>query len=958
MGNQNQMNKIEKILLSNSKDELSTVIKAKILNFKFIENSNYINLSLIIHDYQCNQFIINNQGFQEDDKEIVFILRNIKLKMIKNTNYMEIKKYILNKKLSDNYNYQEIYHFNIPKIENNIFEINSNKFIALKLKVKEKDLITHFEYTAFDINNRQILIENLNEVSEQLENNKCYLFNGFTYYENTLHLTNISSIEIIDNNSIIEDIIFPLNINNIINNQIINLKGNIKDLIIEKYCITVEELNSHSEINIILNYDLIKKINPNNLCEFYSFKKIDNKTYKYTELSDIYSDNNTYIKIKVFNSNEQFYNRIKINDNYFIDIKDNINKDIITIKLDSKNQEPIFEQQFIYERIFNNITTSSYKFSLEVNNGRTNNFCTFLGEKGGYTYQAYFQSKEPNVLPKKIKIKIDDNNFQELSDFENFGNILKERITIINAVKQDFINNNYDNKVFKLEEKEFVDYEKHKNLKLYYLVKDKNDGNFVFEQANISVDKKNKETNEIFVFDLGENNFKREYFKLNFKEVYEISTIYEKIIKKEESLLDESEIYEINELFINRHLQKYFEEGIKKFIFVDVKNDYIILKKLLFLYIYYSFKENIVGRLYFISNLKKIIKIIYEADYINKIKVLIYYYFIIEHNYQYIKIIDPFNEKNNNYLHYKPFFEAFNFFFQIIDKQNEKCIFYQSIHQFNGKIKHDLIKDKNIYSGSIIPLLDIKFELIKNINRYFFINFDKNSNSNSTYSLPSQIITIFPYTFMNDDDFKIERRISTITLFLIFHEACGHFKTNMNNNKILLNSPNYSFDKNLNLIFTEFGKNDSGYIFEIILAGNIINVKSMMLNEKAEDLFNIKYYIKNNFDELKSKINEFKPAIIDKNKFCFCKYSEKEKSIKYHSIKETEEIEKNIEKYFSKEFVEKLKEIEKNLDNYNYNTLFPFFRVPKTMTQKTFNDLLKGNIVYEKFMKIDKDVNY
>ena len=429
-----------------------------------------------------------------------------------------------------------------------------------------------------------------------------------------------------------------------------------------------------------------------------------------------------------------------------------------------------------------------------------------------------------------------------------------------------------------------------------------------------------------------------------------MSEINKKVIKKEDCFLDENEIYKIDELFIAKDLQKYFEEGLKKYIFADAKNDYIILKKLLFLFIYYSFKKNIDGRLNFISNLKKIIKIINEADYINKIKVLIYYYHLIKNNYQYIKIIDVFNKKNNNYLDFKPFYDAFNLFFQIIDKQNEKSILYQAIHQFNGKIKHDLIKDIEIYSGSIISLLDIKFELIKNINRFFFINFDKNSNSYSTYSLPSQIITIVPYTFMTDNDFKFEKRISTISLFLLFHEICGHFKTNMNNNKILLNSPNYSFDKNLNLIFTEFGKNDSGYIFEIILAGNIVDAKLMMSNEKAEDLFNINYYIQNNFDELKSKINEFKPSII----------YEKEKSINTDNKKEKDNSKKNIEKKLSKEFIDELKEIEKNLDDYNYNTLFPFFCISKNMSQEEFNKLLKGNIVYEKFMKIvsNKDVNY
>ena len=404
------INKMKDKLYSNDKNNISQLINAKILYFFDIRNSNYIQLALNIFNKKCNNFIINKQSFDNKSTEIEFLLNSIKLKMIKNTNYLEIKEFKLNDFLSKNYENKGFYDFQIPKMKYELNSIKSKEFIAIKLKVKEEDLITHLEYTAYDINNNQILINNLNEFSEQLENCKCYLFNGFYYANNSLKQTNVSSIEIIERNSIIEDIKFPSNIDSYQNDEMINFKGNIKDLIIEKYIVIMEEFNTKNKIEIKLNYDLIRKINPGGLCEFISFKKISNKTYHYTGLSDIYSENNTYIDLKILNPNDQFYNRIKINNDYF-DINNNIINNNILLELNSKDKDLLFEQQFIYEKNINNKVVSSYKFTLEINKGRKNKFCTYLSKNGGYTYQLIFQSKNINSLPEQIKIKTEKNEF-------------------------------------------------------------------------------------------------------------------------------------------------------------------------------------------------------------------------------------------------------------------------------------------------------------------------------------------------------------------------------------------------------------------------------------------------------------------------------------------------------------------------------------------------------------------
>ena len=67
---------------------------------------------------------------------------------------------------------------------------------------------------------------------------------------------------------------------------------------------------------------------------------------------------------------------------------------------------------------------------------------------------------------------------------------------------------------------------------------------------------------------------------------------------------------------------------------------------------------------------------------------------------------------------------------------------------------------------------------------------------------------------------------------------------------------------------------------------------------------------------------------------------------------EIDEINQNEDYILLKPLLIKLKEVKKNLNKYNYNTLYPLFRVPKGMTKQRFKELLKDNIVYKKFMRM------
>ena len=939
---------IEDALLSNSREDIIKTIEAKII--QYTKKYNYFQLTLSFYGIKCSQFIISENIFNENNKNIQFSLEDIKLKMIKSINYLEIKEYIsLSRDLSENFT--EVYEFRLPKIIKNLNSIDSQKNIAVILKAKEKDFITSYSYNFYNISNKAITINSLNKFPIDFENQKCYLFNGFDYFNNKLTPTNISSIEIIDENSNIEDIIFPKNVNNCKNGDIINLKGNIKDLKIEKFLIEIEELETKNLIKLKLNLDLIKKINPNSLCEFIRLKKLNNNLYTFTNLSEVYSNSDTYVELKFndFYEKEKYYNRIKINDTYI-----NIDNETIIFKIDANNKDSIFEQKFIYEKYNDNKDNpinfsieSTYEFYLEINKGRKNSFSSFLNKKGGYTYQIYFQSKDENNLPTDIKIKKNEKDFITLSNFENFNNSLKKRITIINTIKQDFIKFDYKKRQFRLNELEFVDFGKYANLKLYYLIKTKKQ-NKTFIDYTIAEEGQD----EIFVFELLGENKKKANFIVEDKDRNNINTLFDLVYKtinneKNREPLNLSTINKIKQL-TKGALADNLKEGLKEFVFIDSKNVYDIIKKFTFIYMYaLNYKNSTILNLYN-NSFKKIINIIQDSDYLSRIKVLIYYFNYIGDSFYPATIIDIYDRENKDFYN-ELCFNSFNLFFQILDNQTEKSAFYQGIHQFNGKIREDLIKSISLYSGVIMNVNEIKFELVKNINRFCFINFREKYEAEAEFSLSSKIITFYPLSIDKSSEIIVNSNATpTIFLFLIFHEVCGHLKTNLNN---ITNSPPYHIDENLNLIFTEFNNNDSGFIFESMLIGNAINSENLLANKNSNELFNMQLYIKDNFNDLKKKVNEFNPKITYSKPIR--KYLDKKKP---KDINEKKEIiyKEKIHK-LPESFMEKLKEVEKDLENYNYHSLYPLFKIPNDMSPEEFKELLKDNPVYKKFMKVLPD---
>ena len=166
---------------------------------------------------------------------------------------------------------------------------------------------------------------------------------------------------------------------------------------------------------------------------------------------------------------------------------------------------------------------------------------------------------------------------------------------------------------------------------------------------------------------------------------------------------------------------------------------------------------------------------------------------------------------------------------------------------------------------------------------------------------------------------NIYKRATASTLFIIFHEIPGHLKTHINS---LDDSPGQVF---INEQEIKMPKPDSGFFFEYILAGNIINCKYFVNSDISETLLDEKLYLGDNFDELKVKLNQIKNALSPMNIDII---TDNEKKIKYLNGK-IEDVNENYDKmtidelfsFFSNLDEEKMAEM-KDSDAYKFFSSF------------------------------------
>jgi hypothetical protein len=121
-----------------------------------------------------------------------------------------------------------------------------------------------------------------------------------------------------------------------------------------------------------------------------------------------------------------------------------------------------------------------------------------------------------------------------------------------------------------------------------------------------------------------------------------------------------------------------------------------------------------------------------NLEYIDRIKILVSFMVKIMRSIDDKKIYyDMFHlvdiDDENSYEKFPFVKNAFDVFYKILDNLTEDCPFFQAIHQFNSLIYKDLISEKELHSGSILNLNDIKLELVKNIILFHVVlDFGKN----------------------------------------------------------------------------------------------------------------------------------------------------------------------------------------------------------------------------------------
>jgi hypothetical protein len=106
----------------------------------------------------------------------------------------------------------------------------------------------------------------------------------------------------------------------------------------------------------------------------------------------------------------------------------------------------------------------------------------------------------------------------------------------------------YVNKLFKLNESEFIDTEKNKNIKIYYIMKTKIENN-IFEKESLN---QNKTDNRVFLFPLSERNTNKVDLNIEKEDQDDINYLF-KIISNKNYEANNYEKVKINYLLENKN---------------------------------------------------------------------------------------------------------------------------------------------------------------------------------------------------------------------------------------------------------------------------------------------------------------------------------------------------------------------------------------------------------------------
>ena len=507
--------------------------------------------------------------------------------------------------------------------------------------------------------------------------------------------------------------------------------------------------------------------------------------------------------------------------------------------------------------------TDSLEYSYELNRGKTNHIEGFLG-KGGFFYELYIKSIQKEDLPKQISIKIKD-KILNFNSPDRFSNEFQERFILANVPQQNIntIFNSYD---------KIID---SKSGKYLILIKDKKYIKDIKKEKDKIIIKFIKEENDIIKKDFMINDNISNEMKKFYQHYIDNSNLITIFNNKNSKFLDlviknkkiSSQIMQLLNIML---------DGFNKYNFNNSKKEYDNIKYLSFIFIcYYLYKAKEFGYIY-ISNFKLLLESIVKLDYIDRIKVLIEFIinlyenlfkekFVIKNKKIKKKCIGPINdffvlvnlEDDAIINKYKYIKTAFDKLYTIIDELYENCALFKIIQQINSLIYKNALNNKNIYSGSILNLNDIKLELIQNLNRYIIISRkDRKYLENYAFfrdislTITINIKSILP-DFLDNANCDLNN-LSTVILFLIIHEALGHKKKNINNENI--DTPREYYGTNFEELSLE--TSDSGLMLENIIFGKVFEPKYLINNKNPQILLNEKLYLEKNFENLHKLYSE------------------------------------------------------------------------------------------------------
>ena len=243
----NTLNMMKDSLFSLSEKKLEYSFELYVIKTNEIKSKHYFGLIVAIDNVKCDQFIIKKEENNIISNMCIKVkASNIKLKMISNNNFLEIKNYeVVDKKKEIAETELNLYKFELPNIVENLYHVPNNKNISIKLKSEEIEYLSSYEYKFSNNYSTNISVYLKKKLYDTIENNKIYLFNGFNYnsISNSLTAINISSVEILDQDSDIEKIIYKNSIT-AENGEIINIQGTIIEVSLKKCSAIIEESNS------------------------------------------------------------------------------------------------------------------------------------------------------------------------------------------------------------------------------------------------------------------------------------------------------------------------------------------------------------------------------------------------------------------------------------------------------------------------------------------------------------------------------------------------------------------------------------------------------------------------------------------------------------------------------------------------------------------------------------------